>query len=349
MSSDQLRDNGRAFKQFQDVNFLSPNSLCLPLLPPPVSSTLGVVGGQMRDERKGSQMGCRVVDPGNISAQSFPPLMASGHGGGSIGKELSPDQVGEKQQQGVSFDKCGQPKLCARGHWRPAEDAKLKELVSQFGPQNWNVIAENLEGRSGKSCRLRWFNQLDPRINRRAFTEEEEERLLAAHRGYGNKWAMIARLFPGRTDNAVKNHWHVIMARKHREESCLNYSKRKPSSSSCSSHQPQPLPSLITSCHNNNAAGSDFSTTSSTHDEHATGCTDLSLSISTIKCWDDASIQAQQHQSSASPEGIVMGMEQCGHSDSSSEELSVTNNGQNEDENGKPTLQFFDFLGIGAS
>lgn len=39
----------------------------------------------------------------------------------------------------------------SRGHWRPHEDQRLRELVDKYGPHNWNAIAENLQGRSGKT------------------------------------------------------------------------------------------------------------------------------------------------------------------------------------------------------
>lgn len=62
---------------------------------------------------------------------------------------LKREEEEEEEANGSISGKNGFTKLCARGHWRPAEDEKLKELVAQYGPQNWNLIAEHLEGRSG--------------------------------------------------------------------------------------------------------------------------------------------------------------------------------------------------------
>lgn len=142
MSSQHLNNGGDSVSG--DVNLRAS-----PLLDPqlPVSNACGIMG------ETGSEIGFQILSPSCLAQDGRGKKRSKDEGDRFLRVENRglTFKLGEEDIEAKSCggERNGRTKLCARGHWRPAEDAKLKELVAQYGPQNWNLIANHLQGRSG--------------------------------------------------------------------------------------------------------------------------------------------------------------------------------------------------------
>ncbi|XP_031122862.1 transcription factor MYB59-like isoform X1 [Ipomoea triloba] len=124
--------------------------------------------------------------------------------------------------------------MMRRGPWTEQEDVQLVLYVNMFGDRRWDFLAK-VSGlkRSGKSCRLRWVNYLQPGLKRGKITPQEQRLILQLHSKWGNRWSKIAQKLPGRTDNEIKNYWRTHMRKKANEDRANKFgSSSSPSSSS---------------------------------------------------------------------------------------------------------------------
>lgn len=69
--------------------------------------------------------------------------------------------------------------LFKRRAWTEDEDAAIMHLVDIYDHKNWGMIADrlskefNINGRTGKQCRERWYNHLDPKVLKSSWSELE--------------------------------------------------------------------------------------------------------------------------------------------------------------------------------
>ena len=125
-------------------------------------------------------------------------------------------------QVAARWEKCLDPNI-KKGPFTPEEDQLVVNFVAQNGPRSWPRITSVLPHRSAKQCRERWFNHLNPSVVKSEWTQEEDELIFQQHEKMGGKWSTIVKLFPGRTDNAIKNRWNSSVSKRIREENGKKY------------------------------------------------------------------------------------------------------------------------------
>ena len=101
-----------------------------------------------------------------------------------------------------------------KGAFTEEEDNLIRKFVAEHGPRCWQRVTEYVPMRSAKQCRERWYNHLDPSVINKDWTPEEDQTIFEKHQQIGPKWAIISRVLPGRTDNAIKNRWNASISKR---------------------------------------------------------------------------------------------------------------------------------------
>ncbi|KAK3498571.1 hypothetical protein B0T13DRAFT_448299 [Neurospora crassa] len=100
-----------------------------------------------------------------------------------------------------------------KGTWTREEDQRLRKAVDSHGP-HWSKVAQVVGSRNGDQCWKRWYDCLDPKIDRSPWTPEEDILLLQIVSQRGRNWTEIVNThFPNRTSLAAKNRYSILRRR----------------------------------------------------------------------------------------------------------------------------------------
>ena len=112
------------------------------------------------------------------------------------------------------------PKI-VKSKFTPEEDKKLLSLVQNATDVDWSFIASQLPNRNPRQCRERWQNYLNPDLKAQIWTEEEDRLILERYNEMGPHWNAIGRTFVGRSGNAVRNRYLVLMRHQKKQKRSL--------------------------------------------------------------------------------------------------------------------------------
>ena len=105
-----------------------------------------------------------------------------------------------------------------KGKWAPEEDEQLMSAIKIYGTQNWQSVAQTIDGRTGQQCLHRFEKAINPMIKRGRWDPCEDELLKQAIKPFLGtdssmkiNWSTVKQSVPGRTDVQCRERWVNIL------------------------------------------------------------------------------------------------------------------------------------------
>ncbi|OAL64899.1 hypothetical protein A7C99_4335 [Trichophyton rubrum] len=115
-----------------------------------------------------------------------------------------------------------------KGPWSQEEDQRLHKAVLLHS-NVWTEVAQVVGTRHADQCAKRWLHFLNPNLNHGEWSEQEDERLLAAVERGGRNWRKIVdEILQGRSATDAKNR-HAILQRNRKNGTAAGSDRQRPS------------------------------------------------------------------------------------------------------------------------
>lgn len=130
-----------------------------------------------------------------------------------------PDKPQRVMNEPVTSPSASSKRKAGPTAWTKEEDARLLSIVQNMRmPMKWSIVAQSLTDRTGKQCRERYVNHLNPRLKFSDWSPLEDATIFHLYNTIGTHWAKMSKMIPGRTDNGIKNRFHNLRRQLERED-----------------------------------------------------------------------------------------------------------------------------------
>ena len=97
------------------------------------------------------------------------------------------------------------------------DDADLRKLVKKYGKDKWGIISKKMQQFTPRMCRERYLQVMGLFNKKQKWTEEDDKRIVELINEFGTRWTILAKFFPNRSPNDLKNRFYRYILPKNNE------------------------------------------------------------------------------------------------------------------------------------